>query len=498
MNGSLTTLAIAIAVVSLVFAYRLLYRTCRNAPFPPGPKGLSFIGNIFDMPSEKEWLTFARWGEKYGTVITSDIVSVSVLGRRTVVINSVQTAIDILDKKGAIYSDRPMVAMGGELVGWNNSFGLMPYGPRFRDSRRRVHQIFGTNTSFKQFLPAVELEARRFLKRISAKPEDLFRDIHKMNVANIMRISYGYETQEKNDPFVRLADQAADHFIQSITLSAFLVNIIPILRHIPDWFPGAEFKRTAKEWRSTLHEVVEQPYSYVKQRIAAGDACHSFTSSQLEGGMSSDKEFDIKWSAAALYIGGSHIASLSLPTQNSAMLLYPDIQLKAQAEIDAIVGNDRLPRFDDREHLPYINALALEVSRWHAVGPLGLPHSVSDDDVQSGYFIPKGSVVLANIWNMLHDPAVYDKPFEFRPERFIRMEGKEPEMNPHKMVFGFGRRICPGKLLADASLFISCAMVLAVFNISKYSENGVVFETNTEHTAGTVRQEGFLTSKYHY
>ncbi|PBK93429.1 hypothetical protein ARMGADRAFT_125152 [Armillaria gallica] len=66
------------------------------------------------------------------------------------------------------------------------------------------------------------------------------------------------------------------------------------------------------------------------------------------------------------------------------------------------------------------------------------------------------------------------------------MEGKEPGMNPHKMVFGFGRRICPGKLLADASLFISCAMVLAVFNISKYSENGVVSETNTEHTAGTV------------
>ncbi len=72
-----------------------------------------------------------------------------------------------------------MVAMGGELVGWNNSFGLMPYGPRFRDSRRRVHQIFGTNTSFKQFLPLVELEACRFLKRISAKPEDLFRDIQK-------------------------------------------------------------------------------------------------------------------------------------------------------------------------------------------------------------------------------------------------------------------------------------------------------------------------------
>ncbi len=85
----------------------------------------------------------------------------------------------MLDKKGAIYSDRPMVAMGGELVGWKNAFVLMRYGSRFRESRRRVHQIFGTNAAFKQFLPIVELEAHRFLKRVSAKPEDFFQEIQK-------------------------------------------------------------------------------------------------------------------------------------------------------------------------------------------------------------------------------------------------------------------------------------------------------------------------------
>ncbi|PBK60874.1 cytochrome P450, partial [Armillaria solidipes] len=392
-------------------------------PFPPGPKGLSFIGNDLDIPSEKEWLTFARWGEKYG-----HIASVSVLGRRIVVINSAQTAIDILDKKGAIYSDRPIVAMGRELVGWKNAFVLMPYGSRFRVSRRRVHQIFGTNTSFKQFLPVISFEISRSKQCSFIIAATLIADALRMNVANIMQISYGYEIQEESDPFLKLADEAADHFIQSTTPGAFLVNILPILRHIPDWFPRAEFKRTAKEWRSTLHEVVEQPYNYAKQQIAAGDARYSFTSSQLKCGMSNDKEFDIRWTAAALYTGqfnnnhlharnttaGSGTASFSLPTSNSA---------KAQAEIDVIVGNDGLPRFDDREHLPYINALALEVNRWHAVGLL---YSVSEDDVQSGYFIP------ANVWyenlhpliprlmiivcrNMLHDRAVYHKPFEWRP-----------------------------------------------------------------------------------
>ncbi len=60
------------------------------------------------------------------------------------------------------------------------------------------------------------------------------------------------------------------------------------------------------------------------------------------------------------------------------MTLFPDIQAKAQAEIDAVVDNDRLPGFHDREHLPYINALALEVIRWHTVTPTGLlsPYSV--------------------------------------------------------------------------------------------------------------------------
>ncbi len=95
------------------------------------------------------------------------------------------------------------------------------------------------------------------------------------------------------------------------------------------------------------------------------------------------------------------------------MLLYPEIQAKAQAEIDAVIGDDRLPRFDDRERLPYINALVLEVTRWHNVVPtgqysiyiyflirilttfwlLGIPHCVTEDVIQSGYFIPKGSSI---------------------------------------------------------------------------------------------------------
>ena len=81
-----------------------------------------------------------------------------------------------------------------------------------------------------------------------------------------------------------------------------------------------------------------------------------------------------------------------------AMVLYPDAQKKAQEEIDRVIGNDRLPCFDDRDNLPYVDAIVKEVLRWHPVGPMGLPHSTTEDDTYEGYHIPKGSLVIANIW----------------------------------------------------------------------------------------------------
>ena len=80
------------------------------------------------------------------------------------------------------------------------------------------------------------------------------------------------------------------------------------------------------------------------------------------------------------------------------MVLSPDIQRKAQEELDKVVGFSRLPVYEDRENLPYINALCKEVLRWHPIIPLGVPHRVTEDDVFDGYFIPAGTLVLGNTW----------------------------------------------------------------------------------------------------
>jgi cytochrome P450 len=81
-----------------------------------------------------------------------------------------------------------------------------------------------------------------------------------------------------------------------------------------------------------------------------------------------------------------------------AMVLYPDIQKKAQDDIDRITGGGRLPTFADKTSLPYIACVVWECLRWNPVTPMAVPHCVTEDDEYDGYRIPKGSTIIANVW----------------------------------------------------------------------------------------------------
>ena len=165
-------------------------------------------------------------------------------------------------------------------------------------------------------------------------------------------------------------------------------------------------------------------------------------------------------------------------------MLLPDIQKKAQEEIDMVVGTDRLPSFEDRASLPYVDAIVKEVFRWHPILPMLFPHVSSSDDIYNGMFIPKGTLLIPNVWLFLHDEANYKEPALFNPERYL---GPEPEMDPRTMCFGFGRRICAGRELADKSVFLTIAMVLATFNIRKpIGADGHVIEPTPSFTTGVI------------
>ncbi|KAF9769696.1 hypothetical protein IL306_012851 [Fusarium sp. DS 682] len=270
-----------------------------------------------------------------------------------------------------------------------------------------------------------------------------------------------------------MAGQAMDDVTAAGVPGAFLVDILPLLRYVPDWVPGANFKKLANKWNSELNDLTEKPYAFVRHQHAAGKQDNSFVSRLLVEDSTEEAKFTTKWSALSLYAAGADTQTVSsISLFFLAMLLYPDVQRKAQEDIDRVIGNARLPNCSDRPSLPYIDAIVKEILRWHPVAPMGLPHTSTVDDVFEGYFIPKDALIMPDIWYFAHDPEVHQEPMRFNPERFLSTDGKEPEQDPHTYTFGFGRRVCPGRVLADNALFLNIAQSLAVLSINK-DENSV-------------------------
>ncbi|KAH8978633.1 cytochrome P450 [Lactarius akahatsu] len=256
---------------------------------------------------------------------------------------------------------------------------------------------------------------------------------------------------------------------------------------MPSWFPGARYRRYAREWYPIVVGAVKTTYDKVKSELAAGMATPSVAAkliSKLDENSTEDDIWVARAIPASLYLGGADTTVSALQTFTLAMILYPEVQRKAQAEIDRVVGNSRLPDFSDQDALPYVQAVLKEVSRWHPVTPLGAPRKVIVSDVYEGYYIPAGSIIIPNVWGMMHDPAVFAEPDRFHPERWLSPDAPAFP-NP---VFGFGARQCPGRVLARASVWSNIVGIfkLAAFDITP-TEDGPPEEAYTSGAISYVK-----------
>jgi cytochrome P450 len=169
------------------------------------------------------------------------------------------------------------------------------------------------------------------------------------------------------------------------------------------------------------------------------------------------------------------------------MVAFPDAQRRAQAELDAVVGHARLPTFADAPYLPYMRAIIRETLRWRPVAMLGIPHVATEKDWYGDMFIPKGTTCIANLWHCNHDRTVFgDDADEFRPERYLNENGElttgptDANQEGH-FTYGFGRRACVGRNLANEELFITMARVLWAAKLERArDENGNEIPLDTE------------------
>ena len=170
------------------------------------------------------------------------------------------------------------------------------------------------------------------------------------------------------------------------------------------------------------------------------------------------------------------------------MAVRPEIQKRAQKEIDQLLGGERLPTLSDQDDLPYISAMVKEIYRWHVPLPISIPKLLREDDVYKGYLLPKGAIVMENVWAVFRDPVAYPEPHIFNPERFLK-DGKLDLSvgDPDDRVFGSSRRICPGRHFANHALFLRFATILATFNIEPGVNDKGEVESEVKFQEGVVR-----------
>ncbi|KAF8132069.1 cytochrome P450 [Boletus edulis] len=463
----ITLCVVAFACVVAVDAVRRHHKKDRSLPpypLPPGPTPLPIIGNIHNVNISAPWLTYAEWSKVYGDLVYSRFFNQDVI-----IINSEKIAKALLEDRSSNYADRPHL-ITNTLFGIDFNTALMPYGGRWRLQRRFFHQTFKAESA-SRFVPMQQRRIHLLAHRLLESPERVFEHIHEFTTSVIINAIYDYDPVSPDDPMVDIIGRVC-RLIAAVNTpeAAGILGAFPIILSIPSWFPGMSIKRKAALARTWARDWVEIPFEHALRKQNEGSTSPAmvfdgFREEDKMGGGTARLQA-LKDAAATGFLAGSETSGAALMTFVLAMVLHPAIQDKAYAEIDAVVGKERLPTFDDRPSLPYIDAIIRETLRWNPVVPLSVPHAVVKDDVYDGYHIPKGATVMTNLWSMAHNEFKYPKPFEFIPERFLHSDGTLTSDNVQNIAFGFGRRSCVGRAFADVSMWYAVATILALWRMS--------------------------------
>ncbi|CAE6442780.1 unnamed protein product [Rhizoctonia solani] len=467
-------------VTTFVLVLFRLYRTRSNRLLPPSPPKHWFWGNkdIVGQPHR-----FVSLGMEYKDSL-GDIIATTTPFETFITVNTIELAVELLEKHAAVTADRPRNVMIHDLLGWSDGVAFRRHDDWHKKQRRvmasALHHRAARSYESQHLDSTLEL-----LRRISQDQTSFKKHVSDIVGDFILRLAYGY-TPGQDDTLLATVHRAFSYMAKA-SVQYFPVNDFPILKYLPAWFPGASFQTFGKEGKKSRVVYASTLFEMVFEQVRIGRTDNpSYVSRLLEakGGANitnTDMEL-IKWTAASLFGGGSTttvglVWSFILMTS-----LHPEAAKFAQTEIDAVVGRERLPELKDRESMPYVEALFQEVIRLCPVAPLGLPHATTEDIQIGGYLIPKNATINPNIWAMLRDPKYFSCPHTFDPSRYLK---PLPDPDPRKYIFGFGRRVCPGQHIANNATWIMCAGILSVFDL----QPGPELLTRVEELGGRSSQQ---------
>lgn len=341
--------------------------------------------------------------------------------RQIIVLNSAEAAADLLEKRSGNYSDRPEFPIF-DLMGWGNAMPFLRYGKKFQENRQMFQEYLG-NTKVAGYSDMQILQAKQLVIEFVEGKKDKEDILQKLGTAIVVRIGFGHDMFREADPvYDTLATKHKYTISHCGPVGATPVDLFPFLRFFPSWFPGTLYANRARSFVSFVRKVHDYPVEKIRQQLEAGTAKSSFLQHhmnllQQEGKDEIHEDFEIiKAAAGTIFAAGSDSLWSTLSVFLLAMVLHPECQVKAQEELDRVLGNplQRLPDFGDRQSLPFVNCIVQETYRWVAVTPLAVPHRASENDVYNGMFIPKGSIVSANVWAISRDERVYRDAIYFQ------------------------------------------------------------------------------------
>ncbi|KAJ3506940.1 hypothetical protein NLJ89_g6580 [Agrocybe chaxingu] len=492
-------------LLSLLFLTWFLFQKRSRQHLPPGPQGSYLYGVKNQLPPAEPWKTYAKWSETY----RSPIISFRVYNRTIVVLNDIESIHTLLDQRAQIYSERPMSWMYNVICGRGKSvFNIPASNPRHRIYRRMLQAGLGQRAT-KEAWDILREEAEVLVAGLAKQPEDWIQHIRRNAAGVIMKVAFGYSIASPEDLFIKVAEETSKISGWAMAPGRWLVDYYPIMRHIPSFIPGTQWKRQGLAWRERLNYLSEVPHNWVKQQMKKNNTYpKSFTSrflqshlddedgsvfSKLKSHQGGEDEDIVKWCAGGLYAGAADTTVSALTSFVLLMALYPEVQRKAGQEIDIVLGiedgsvdssrfSSPISDMEQLGALGYLQAVMKEVLRYAPVGNLALPHATLYEDQYQGYTIPKGASVIPNVWAVMHDPKMYHEPFAFRPERFTNEGSAEPD--PRQFAYGFGRRSCPGSHFAETSMLLSMANILTFYSITPQESSLMEKTRGLEFTTG--------------
>ncbi|KAJ7580828.1 cytochrome P450 [Mycena floridula] len=479
-------------VITILLATRQGWKR-KGMPLPPGPKGKWLVGNAFEFPRLHTWNKFTEWRDKYG-----DIVYAEAFGKPIIVLNTLEAVNDLLDKRASHYTNRPELVVVGELMHITQGMPMQKYGAGWKKQRRLANQALSIAAVKKYHTLQSEITAM-YLESLVKDPKDYAGQLRLATGRIVMNITYGLSAKTPDSLYITEAEECLDMVnrgsMPGENTGAYLVDLVPILKHLPTWFPGATFHKAGREGYHKIQRLIRRPFDYVKKQMAAGtarpslalDCLENFEALNESAANEEEKDHVVRWTAGVMYAAGGESTYSTIMNFILACLYHPEVLKRAQAEIDSVVGSGRLPTLQDRSQLTFINACVKEALRWRTALPVSIARQSDEADEYRGYFIPKESIIVPNVWAIAQDTISGIPSDDFNPERHMPEHVKNVATDPGRYAFGFGRRVCPGRFLGENSVFLLLSGIVATMDIEKEVDiKGEKITPNPEYSGGLV------------